>query len=90
MCIGLHPVGRQEALWRFHPVHGVGQALRLPALPVRPQRQLRRLEGTGTVRCSVASHGVGNVEIFVHVPSFNITFLTTATEWLRLEFFCFI
>jgi hypothetical protein len=42
---GVHPVWRQEALRRVHPVHGVGQALRLPALPVRPQRQLWRLEG---------------------------------------------
>ena len=28
---GVHPVRRKEALWRVHPVHGLGQALRLPA-----------------------------------------------------------
>ena len=28
---GVHPVRRKEALWRVHPVHGLGQALWLPA-----------------------------------------------------------
>ena len=28
---GVHPVRREEALWRLYPVHGLGQALRLPA-----------------------------------------------------------
>ena len=28
---GVHPVRRKEAFWRVHPVHGLGQALWLPA-----------------------------------------------------------
>ena len=29
--LGVHPVRRKEALWCVHPVHGLGQALWLPA-----------------------------------------------------------
>lgn len=36
---------RQEAVRRVSALHGLGPALRLPAVPERPQWQLRRLEG---------------------------------------------
>lgn len=41
----VHAVRWQAAVRRVDPVHGLGQALRLPAVPVRPQWQLQRLEG---------------------------------------------
>ena len=36
LSAGVHPVRRKEAFWRLHPVHGLGQALWLPAGDVLP------------------------------------------------------
>lgn len=41
----LRCLDREEAIWCFSAVHGLGQTLRLPAVPEWPQRQLWRLEG---------------------------------------------
>ena len=44
-CAGVHTVWRPAPLWRLLPLRRLGRGARLPAVPERPQRQLRRLEG---------------------------------------------
>ena len=44
---GVHTVWRAAPVWRLLPLRRLGRRARLPALPERPQRQLRRLEGDG-------------------------------------------
>lgn len=40
----VHSVRWQASVRRVHPVHGMGQTLRIPAVPVGPERQLQRME----------------------------------------------
>ena len=51
---GLHPVWRKEALRRFYPLHGLGQALWLPIGNGQPYMMLMQTIWSSTLLCSTS------------------------------------